>query len=377
MYNLGNKVLFVATVFSHLAAFHKPFMLMLKDKGYEIHAAASSSEGRMKEIQALGVKCWDIPFTRSPYSLQNIKAYSMLKRLFSNYHFQLIHVHTPAAAFIGRYLAKVTRQGPVIYTAHGFHFFKGAPLRNWVLYYSAERIASKWTDALIVMNEEDFKAGKRIGFIPDINLHCVHGVGVDLSTYLAGNPSKNFKSTLGLSEDSLVFTCVAEFIPRKNHKVLLKVWKNISDSHNNVELVLVGKGELKNELEEYVTSNGIPRVNFLGFRKDVPDILQNSDVVILLSKHEGLPRCIMEAMACGTPVIGTPVGGLLDVIKPGLNGLFSKDVTADGLKAAIEEFIKIKDTFNPQKIRSYIQENFSEELIAEKYIKLYNEILDK
>lgn len=122
------KILFIASVYLHLAAFHKPYMLMLKEKGYEIHAAASSFGGRMEEIQALGVHCWDIPFARSPYSFSNYKAYRKLKKLFRTHRFELVHLHTPVAAFLGRYLARKAGQGKVIYTAHGFHFTNLIPV---------------------------------------------------------------------------------------------------------------------------------------------------------------------------------------------------------------------------------------------------------
>lgn len=147
----SGKVLFVASVYTHLAAFHLSFMRLLQDKGYEVHAVASSDEGRKDEVEAAGVRCWEIPFARSPYSPANFQAYRWLKALLKDHHFDLIHVHTPVASFLGRYLAKVTHQGPVLYTAHGFHFYQGAPRRNWLLYYTAERLAARWTDGLIVM----------------------------------------------------------------------------------------------------------------------------------------------------------------------------------------------------------------------------------
>ena len=138
----SGKVLFIASVYTHLAAFHIPFMKMLQERGYEVHAAASSSEGRREDVERVGVTCWEIPFARSPYSPANIQAYRRLKDLLREHHFDLIHVHTPVAAFLGRYLAKATNQGAVLYTAHGFHFYQGAPRRNWLIYYTAERIAS-------------------------------------------------------------------------------------------------------------------------------------------------------------------------------------------------------------------------------------------
>lgn len=121
------KILFIASVYGHFAAFHIPFMRLVQDKGYEVHAAASPVDGRRAEVESAGVVCWEVPFARSPYDPSNIKALRSLKGLFTKHHFDLVHVHTPTAAFLGRYLAKRTGQGPVLYTAHGFHFYQGAP----------------------------------------------------------------------------------------------------------------------------------------------------------------------------------------------------------------------------------------------------------
>ena len=154
---MKGKVLFVGTVYTHLAAFHIPFMRLLQHRGYEVHAVASPAEGRKDEVEAIGVRCWDIPFVRSPVSLKNLTAYRKLKSLLRRERFDLIHVHTPMGAWLGRLAAKRTGQGPVLYTAHGFHFYKGAPWPYWLFYYPAERVAARWTDILIVMNSEDYE----------------------------------------------------------------------------------------------------------------------------------------------------------------------------------------------------------------------------
>ena len=131
---MKKKILFSATVYTHLANFHKPFIKSLQDKGYEIHAAANPDHGRKDEIESMGVICWDIPFSRSPINKGNIISLKKLKHLFKSHYFELIHVHSPVAAFLVRYSAKRAKQGKVLYTAHGFHFFKGAPKKNWYLF---------------------------------------------------------------------------------------------------------------------------------------------------------------------------------------------------------------------------------------------------
>ncbi|AFV10528.1 glycosyltransferase EpsD [Thermacetogenium phaeum DSM 12270] len=366
------RVLFLATVYTHLAAFHVPFMKMLQGWGCEVHAAASSAEGHKERVEEAGVICWEIPFARSPYSPANLDAYRCLKALLREHRFDLIHVHTPVAAFLGRYLAKKTGQGPVLYTAHGFHFYKGAPWKNWLIYYTAERLAAVWTDGLIVMNGEDYENARRMGFEPDKNLFYVHGVGVDLRSFEAPPAAYGIRRELGIEASDVVVSCVAEMIPRKNHDFLLEAWKGVAAGCFRCHLLLVGTGKLKSHLEEKVKREQIPRVHFLGFRRNVPEILRESNIITLTSKHEGLPRCVMEAMAAGKPVVVTDVRGSRDLVEDGRTGFLVRLGDAAGLAAALERLARDPElrtsmgAAGREKIREYSLERVLAEM-AEVY----------
>jgi len=373
----SGKVLFIASVYTHLAAFHIPFMKMLQGRGYEVHAAASSSEGRREDVERIGVTCWEIPFARSPYSPANIQAYRRLKDLLREHHFDLIHVHTPVAAFLGRYLAKATNQGAVLYTAHGFHFYQGAPRRNWLIYYTAERIASRWTDGLIVMNSEDFENAQRLGFKSGENLFYVHGVGVDLSPH--SDPpegDRNIREELRIGPDDVVVTCVAEFIERKNHNFLLDAWRELTKRYNSAHLLLVGKGERMEILQKRVEKEQIPRVYFLGYRRDVPQILKETDIAALVSKHEGLPKCIMEAMAMGLPVVASNVRGNRDLVENEHTGFLVELGDISGLIRALERLVSdpalraAMGAAGRNKIQDYSQDRVLAEMnsIYERYL---------
>lgn len=338
MYHV-KKVLFVATVYNTLAAFIIPFMKLLQEKGHEVHAAASSNEGQehKSDVEAAGVKCWDIPFARSPYNLANLQAYHCLRALLKEHHFDLIHVHTPIAAFLGRYLAKITHQGPVLYTVHGFHFYRGAPKRNWLIYYTAERIAANWTDGLIVINSEDFENAKRLGFKPGENLFYVPGVGVNLDQFCTQDiRGSGIRVALGINSNDVVVTCVAEFNKNKNHNFLLSAWREFTKQHDSSHLLLVGAGENISALQKLVKRKKIPRVYFLGYRTDVSEILIETDIVTLVSKREGLPKSIMEAMAAGKPVIASNVRGNRNLIEDGHNGFLVNLGDTWGLVAALK-----------------------------------------
>lgn len=333
----SNEVLFIASVYNHLAAFHIPFMQLLQNWGFEVHAAASSAKGRKEDVEAAGVTCWEVPFARSPYSPANIQAYRQLMALLREHHFDLIHVHTPVAAFLGRYLAKATGQGPVLYTAHGFHFYKGAPRRNWLIYYNAERLAARWTDGLIVMNGEDFDNARRLGFRPGENLFYVQGVGVELAKIsIPVTEGGSVRAALRIGPGDVVITCVAELNENKNHGFLLQAWQKFAQRCHRGRLLLVGSGQKMAALQQWVNRQRVPRVYFLGYRKDVPQILKETDIVTLVSKREGLPKCVMEAMAAGKPVVATNVRGNRDLVENGRTGLLVELGDVPGLAAALE-----------------------------------------
>ncbi len=372
------KVLFIATVYNHLAAFHIPFMKMLQEKGYKVHAAASSVTGRRDDVENAGVICWEIPFKRSPYNPANLKAFLELRSLLKNHYFDLIHVHTPVAAFLGRFLAKSTHQGPVLYTAHGFHFYKGASRRNSLIYYTAERIAFRWTDGLIVMNSEDFENAQKLGFKAGDNLFYVHGVGVDLSEY--ADPlvcENNIRASLGIGQEDIIVTCVAELNKNKNHDFLLDAWGELTRWHNYIHLLFVGTGEKIATLQKRVMQEHLQRVYFLGYRRDVPQILRETDIATLVSKREGLPRCIIEAMAAGKPVVASNVRGPRELIEDGKTGFLVELGDVVGLARALEKLILDRELRNAmgeagqKKIQDYSLEKVLVEMerIYERYLR--------
>ncbi|MGG2954463.1 glycosyltransferase family 4 protein [Geobacillus stearothermophilus] len=365
------KVLFAATVYSHLAAFHKPFIKMLQDKGYEVHAAANPDHGRKEEIEKMGVICWDISFSRSPYRLANLMAIRELIKLLSNHYFELIHVHTPIASFLVRYVAKKCRQGSVLYTAHGFHFYEGAPLQNWLIYYTAEKIARRWTDGLIVINEEDYKNGKRLGFRENESLFFTHGVGIPFEQYsVSSNSSQYVREQLNIDNDDIIISYVAELNDNKNHMFLLRNWNALLQYHSKVHCLIVGTGEKEYELKKYVEQANLKHVHFLGYRNDIPEILSQSDIVTLLSYREGLPRCLMEAMVCGKPLVVSNIRGSRDLVKQGVNG-FLVDLGDD--QSLVESFVKL---INDKDLREKMGQASLKEIQSYNLAHVLNEMRD-
>ncbi len=316
------RVLFVATVATHIRAFHLPFIKMLQEQGHQVEVACCLDVPLASPLPGVAMPVWGIPFARSPYSPKNTSAYLKIRRLLRERDYDLIHVNTPAAAFLTR-LAGRNLKTPVLYMAHGFHFYEGAPLLYRLLYYNMERLASRWTAGLIVLNREDLLAAGRFGLIEGENLFLVHGVGVDPDYYCPEPPGQaQIDTGGGIPEDAPVAVCVAEFTPNKNHALLLAAWKMVAAKTPAARLLLVGRGEMEEALKRRVSEDGLSgSVRFLGYRTDVPRLLNRADVFVLASQREGLPRVVMEAMACARPVVATNVRGSRDLVRDGESGL--------------------------------------------------------
>jgi len=315
-------------------------MRYFQDKGCEVHVATKFGE-RRGELEQYGIVCHNVNFSRAAYPLVALRALAQLINLMRENRFSLVHVHTPMAAFLGRLAAKLTHTSPVLYTAHGFHFYKGAPWYYWAFIYPAEYIAGKWTDGLIVMNQEDYVNAQRMGFRTKKNLFLVHGVGIDLKQIIKLSliDNNDIRKELGIGDKDIVISYIAEFTPTKNHIFLLKAWDKITQDSNNVHLLLIGNGSCLKSIKQQVKINSLPRVYFLGYRKDVPQIIAKSDIIISVSKREGLPRSIMETMALGKPAVVSNVRGNCDLVEQGKNGFLVDLGDVDGLVSSMRKLI--------------------------------------
>jgi len=314
------KAAYVATVYSHLAVFHIPYMNMLQEQGYEVHAFASADHSR-EEVESAGLECRDIPFSRNPLAWRNIRAMLALFRSFRREKYDLIHVHTPNAGLFCRLAARLAGCKNVVYTAHGFHFYKGAPLLNWLVYFSIEWLMSWLTDTLIVINQEDYERAKK--FPVRGKVVYLPGIGVDVQTYrhVDRGRSNELRVELGIAEDDFVVLCIAELNRNKNQIQLLQSIREMVRHGMHPVCLLAGRGEAEVHLKAAVAEWGLENaVRFLGFRKDIPELVQMADTVVLLSRREGLPKALLEAMAAGKPMVATDVRGSRELVVPGING---------------------------------------------------------
>lgn len=345
------KVLFVATITRHVVSFHVPYLQMFKEKGYEVHVASKGEE----EIKYCD-KHFNIPFERFPLNPKNLKSYKELKKIINDNQYSIIHCHTPVGGVITRLAARKARKQyntKVIYTAHGFHFYKGAPLLNWIIYYPIEKICSKWTDCLITITNEDFELAKR-KFKKCKQIEHVCGVGLNTDRFdieITEEDLEELRKEIGIEKDNIVLTYVAELNKNKNQMLLIKTMEQLIKKSDKYRLILVGDGNKKQEYEQYIIEHNLQEyIKILGRREDVPQILKLTNIYVASSLREGLPVNIMEAMYMGLPVIATDNRGHRELVENEINGFIVKNQKE--LKESIEEILRAK-----QKYKVLSQEN--------------------
>lgn len=308
------KVLIVATVVRFLN-FERNDIKILREMGYEVHCATNliDENERTKDIEMIRHQ---IDFARSPFSRNTLVAYKQLKKLLQEEKFNLIHCHTPVGGILARLVARKYRKKgelKVIYTAHGFHFFKGAPLKNWLLYFPIEWICSWMTDVLITINKEDYErarsclCAKRVEYIPGVGLKVEHFLKCEVDV-------AEKRKKLNVDEDSFVILSVGELSSRKNQQIVIEALNRIKN--NKINYLIVGTGELEEEYAKLIQRYKlIDNVRLLGNRRDIDELCKCANVFVHPSVREGLGIAPLEAMASGLPLIGSYKNGMKDYVE--------------------------------------------------------------
>lgn len=312
------KVLFTATVDSHILHFHIPYLKWFKEQGYEVHVATNGD----KEIPYCDIK-HKVTFERSPVKLNNLKAIKQLNEIINKEKFDIIHTHTPMGSVVTRLAAIEARKKyntRVIYTAHGFHFYKGAPILNWLLFYPVEKYLAKYTDTLITINQEDYNLARKKFSKRCRDIQYVPGVGVDENKFnfeMTKEEKHRLRQELGIKDSDFVIIYVAELLKRKNQGMLIKAVKElINDGYTNIKVLLAGSDSENGYYQRMTKDLCIEdNIKFLGYRKDIPRLLKISDLYVSTAKQEGLPVNIIEAMVCNLPIIATDCRGNRDLVE--------------------------------------------------------------
>lgn len=353
MGDLMKRVMMLATTVYMHEKFNKDNILILRKLGYEVDVVANfKSSGALSEEAANNFKDWlvcnqcrfySIDISRSPYSFfENIRSIKQLEKIVKVNNYSFIHCHNPMGGVVARLVAKKNKIR-VIYTAHGFHFFEGCPVKNWLLYYPVEKYLSRWTDILITINREDDLRAKRkfhakkYAYIP--------GVGVDkdkINRTLVDIFKKKQELSIG---DKFVFLAVGELQRIKNHQLILDAVKELKmenwEGFENCIFLISGRGKLFKVYEEFIRKEGLSEnVYLLGYRDDVYELLKISDCFIHPSIREGLGIAPLEAMTAGLPLISSKIGGMKDYVVNNKTGLVVKPKDVFAMKEAIKKIYR-------------------------------------
>lgn len=319
------NALIVTSVASMVDQFLLPSIYLLQNMGYVVHVACNFENGNTcneEKIKSLkdalahkNIAFFQVDFARDISNVkQNGNAYKQMQDLMKKKHYSLIHCHSPIGGFLTRLVAqKYRKQGTrVFYTAHGFHFYEGAPIKNWLLYYPVERLCSYMTDVLITINQEDYALAQK-----RMKAKCIEyvpGVGIDVAKFRDVQVDRNQKRRdIGVPEDAFLLVSVGELSVRKNHRLILQALTKIENER--IHYAIVGSGSLLDEYQDFARQHAIEdRIHFLGFRRDVAEIYQVADVCCLPSIHEGLPVALMEGMASGLPCVVSRIRGNTDLV---------------------------------------------------------------
>ena len=348
---------------------------------------------RRKLLKDLGCRIIETSSLRKIFNIFELqKAYMQLKREVETNKYEIVHTQSPIGGVICRLACRKARKlygTKVVYEAHGFHFFKGAPLKNWLVFYNVEKYCSKFTDLLITINKEDYNSAqefyaKQVAYVP--------GVGVDTHKFVASEGAREkIRKELAIDEDTTVLLSVGELIPRKNHIEVLKALKIMKDqgmlvspeSDERVEpkykirYLIAGRGRMAAELRDIIKTMGLSDyVKMLGFRRDVADVFAASDIYVFPSHQEGLPVALMEAMSVGLPVICSKIRGNTDLIEDGVGGyLFdSKDeqTLVLALKRSLADLPTVRENMGQANIET--MKSFDKEKVNELMKQLYEQL---
>ena len=358
----NKKVLILCTTDNMVTQFLLPHIKHMQEYGNMVDVACNKSGKWFSELTQCGLKVFELPCKRNPLKFSNIKAYKVLKKIVKDNEYDLIYCQQPVGGVLGRLVGHKFKI-PVIYTAHGFFFYKGSKLVNKIVYKSAEKFLAKYTDVLVTINEEDYAAAKKM---KKENVYKISGIGFDKNKYQNQLTKEQARKSLGIDEDCFVVCTVAEFIKRKNYDTMLKA---IAQMKGKIKFLACGTGVLFEKMQKKVNKMGLSnKVQLLGYRKDVNNIMVASDAFFLPSHQEGLTLSIIEAMNFGLPVVTSDVRGNRDLIVDQKGGFVvaQNDYIALAQKLTIlqqnRELAHQYGMYNKQNVGKYSLENVIKEL---------------
>lgn len=311
------KILITATVMSHVAQFHKPLAAVLHRHGCTVEVAAHDNLAEKNGLKLdWADKVYNVPFERSPLSRSNIRAYRRLREIIREGHYDVIHCNTPMGGIVTRLAARGSG-ARVIYTAHGFHFYRGASRKAWLVYYPIEKLFCRLTSTLITINREDRDLAKRR---LKVDTEYIHGVGVDASRYTPKRTDDALRRELGV-EGRRVILNIGELLPNKGQRFAIEAMKTVAERHNDALLVIAGNGPERDALKAQSEAAGLSdSVRFLGYCTCLEKWQQVAELLVACSRREGLPLNVVETMLSGNPAVVSDNRGHRELVDDGVTG---------------------------------------------------------
>ncbi len=341
-----------------LSEVSRPCLKMALKMGYKVFFGVNRVNPEELKCE-LPVGLYDSHTYRSIFAIKdNFIAFKNLADLVKKNAIEVIHCNTPVGGLIGRLVGRLYNVKKVIYTAHGFHFFKGAPFIYNTVIKLVERIMAKWTDAIITMNEEDYKAAQKFKLKNNGKVFKVHGVGIDLDKYKNQTIDRNdYRKKLGFNEKDIICFSAGDLVARKNYYLSIRA---IAESNNkNLHYLICGTGPDIEKLQKLSKELNISdRIHYLGYRTDIKELLYCSDIFLFSTLQEGLPRSLMETMAVGLPCVVSNIRGNIDLIDDQKGGYLCDVNDSQSFANAINEL-----ALNPQ-LRVFMG-NYNKEHIKE------------
>ena len=374
------KMLYILNIANRVNSFSHASMCAASKMGIDFHIAGNwgyaSEAERASDEQKYGIHIHQIDFLRAPYDFRNRKAMDQLQGLVKKEKFDIIHCNTPIGGVLGRLVGKKCGVKKIIYQAHGFHFYKGAPLLNWFLYYPIERWLARYTDAIITINQEDYAfAQKKMRLRNNGKIYYVPGVGIDTTQYQLDDSIRNHKRLeLGLTDEDMVLISMGDLIARKNYEVSIHA---IARANNpQLHYLICGEGPRRKSLKELAAKLGVSeQVHFLGFRPDIKELLMAADIFFFTTLQEGLPRSMMEAMVSGLPCVASKIRGNVDLVVESKGGYLCEPSDVNGFAEAISNL-----AYAPEKRKQMAEfnlnhiKNFDVSIVTQVLSDIYSEV---
>ena len=383
--NCDKNVMMVASVASMIDLFNEENINILQSLGYKVHVMTNFENGSITsnervqefrgELDEKGVCATHVPIPRSLFKAKSIiESYKMIKKEVMSKDYEIVHCHSPIGGVVCRMACRKARKKGlrVLYTAHGFHFYKGAPLLNWLIYYPVEKFCSYFTDVLITINKEDYNFAKK-------NLNAkkvcyVPGIGIDTEKFSFNSSARSEKrSELGLSDDDILILSVGELNENKNHQVVIKALAK--SGNKNIHYAIAGRGEKHDFLINLANELGVSeRVHLLGYRTDIDKLYSAADICCIASIREGLVVAALEGISCGVPLVSSKCRGTVDYAVDGENAFLCNWNSADEFAHAIDRLAEDKALREKLSIESVqTAQRFDKSVVS----KIMNDIYNK